>query len=321
MSKLKSDIKIRKLDYIQKKDGNTNNYLHLEISGDDVNHILINTLRRTILLDIPIYAFDPSKIIFKKNSSVFNNDHMRQRICAFPIININNSVKTIDDYDQLKNKNHLDADEINLENLEDLSMYIKEVNNEDDILNVTTDMAKFYMNNIKIKSIYPKPLLVCKLKKEEEIEFTIMSNLDIAANNSIYSPVSVCAYEELNSNKYKFILESNGQLDEYEIIRRSCLIIINKLTKIRDFLKKQAFTKDNRGTIILENENHTMGNLITNGIQDHPDITFAGYKLDHLLIEEVTIEYVTNGKQTINDIINEIMTKQIQQFKQIITLL
>ena len=90
MSKSKFDIIIKKLDYVPKKNGNTNNYLYLEFSGEDINYILVNTLRRVIYQDIPIYAFEPNKIIFKKNSSVFNNDHIRQRISTFPIININN---------------------------------------------------------------------------------------------------------------------------------------------------------------------------------------------------------------------------------------
>ena len=39
-------------------------------------------------------------------------------------------------------------------------------------------------------------------------------------------------------------------------------------------------------------------------IDNHNNIEFAGYKLDHLLIREVLIEYVTNSGKVINEIIS-----------------
>jgi len=55
-----------------------------------------------------------------------------------------------------------------------------------------------------------------------------------------------------------------------------------------------------KGIIKIENESHTFGNLISRYIQDHPTILFGGYKIDHLLVKELTLGYKTDG----NDIIN-----------------
>ena len=40
----------------------TPNHLHLNLKGKNVNHVVINTLRRTILEDIPSYGFNVNNI-------------------------------------------------------------------------------------------------------------------------------------------------------------------------------------------------------------------------------------------------------------------
>ena len=69
-----------------------------------------------------------------------------------------------------------------------------------------------------------------------------------------------------------------------------------------------------KGIIKIENESHTFGNLLSRFLQDHPSITFAGYKIDHLLIKELTIGYKTDG----TDIAN-IFTEVITEAKSIFT--
>jgi DNA-directed RNA polymerase subunit L len=62
--------------------------------------------------------------------------------------------------------------------------------------------------------------------------------------------------------------------------------------------------------LTIVNENHTMGNLITRVIQEHPDIEFCGYNVDHLYVNELTLRYKTNGKS----IIDILETSQLQDF-------
>ena len=64
-----------------------------------------------------------------------------------------------------------------------------------------------------------------------------------------------------------------------------------------------------KGIIKIENESHTFGNLLSRYIQDHPSVIFGGYKIDHLLIKELTLGYKTDGTDIINilnDVISEI---------------
>ena len=47
-----------------------NSRLEFKISGPNVDYIIANTIRRTIMTEVPIYAFGEFK--FEKNSSVFH---------------------------------------------------------------------------------------------------------------------------------------------------------------------------------------------------------------------------------------------------------
>ena len=107
--------KTRKLDIsiIAKKYDKANKFitskLELEFDGTDMNHIIVNTLRRVSFDDIPIYAF--AYINIEHNNSVFNNDMMKIRLNQLPIYNIDTDMYflhptywEIVDYD---NKNRL----------------------------------------------------------------------------------------------------------------------------------------------------------------------------------------------------------------------
>ena len=58
----KIDIKIKEIKYQESINNLENNYLEINFSGKDVNYIILNTIRRTLLRYIPIYAFDSNKI-------------------------------------------------------------------------------------------------------------------------------------------------------------------------------------------------------------------------------------------------------------------
>ena len=67
-----------------------NSRLELNLKRKNLNYVVMNTLRRTILSDVPIYAFD--KITINKNTSAYlNNNYMKLRIENLPVIGIENN--------------------------------------------------------------------------------------------------------------------------------------------------------------------------------------------------------------------------------------
>ena len=309
------------------------NFFHVNIKGDDINFVLVNALRRILLEDIPGFAFNDKKISIKANSSVYNNDYLRNRIENFPIHGINN-IFNIDEYNNLKDlvlkkeivdevdeiENQLltedgivsnNEDNKSLKNISLLNMYVNMKNENDDIMNVTTDNCNFFINGESKKNIYKNPLLICKLKKGEELELSAIVDKNIPEFHSKYSVVGSCVYEQIKDNEFLFKFDNRSDIKNNEILSIACEVLIFRLKNFLKKIEKEKFTTDTHGKIIINNESHTLGNLIGRALQDSNNIEFAAYKKDHLLINDITLEYVTNGSKTINEILNICLTKQI----------
>lgn len=382
MSKVKSSAKttpkksniidniVIKVDEYEKIDDSYNNYLKLSISGTAINNVVLNTLRRTIIELVPTYAFDKKDIDITKNTSIYNNDYMRLRLCHFPIFGIDNNRDTIKRYSDLEYDANISMFEKKIEDLtilqqkedaeraeksQNFIMSVNMKNTTNDVLNVTTDdqFVKFYYKARLIESPYRQKLLIIKLKPGEEFRCTATSTLNIGLKSANFMPNAVCVFSEpeQNSDVYKFNIESLKQISEKEILIRGCLIVENKLNHFLEIITNKIIeykseklsdgynltdsdsesitesairnTYDEvleqhhiKGMINIENESHTFGNLLSRFLQDHPAILFAGYKIDHLLVKELTIGYKTDGSDIVT-ILNEIVEKATNVFKHI----
>jgi len=323
MNKL-SDIKFNQ-DLLDKKDSR----LELTLEGKDINHVVINTLRRVGMTDVPIFSFDEIEIT--ENKSVFNNDYMRLRIKNLPVPNIKNDIIYLEDK---KTTNLLDTSNIIQEEnaeiaigddnidynevreiVEDtydmITMFLDIQNDEDKIRNVTTDDCKFYKNGQEIDNIYKDPQLLTKLKKDQKLKFSAISNLGKEKISSLYSPVSILTYKEINDNKFQMILESRGQITEYRTLYVAAMNIIQKMESIMDLIPKDDDNME--GEIHSNNLDHTYGNLIVNGLLNHKDIEFAGYSKPHLLDSKVIIKYILK-KNTIYNVLQDVSQYYIKLY-------
>lgn len=372
-----NDIKVNILEH-KPFDSTYNNYLVLEFKGQNLNNVIMNTLRRTIMELVPTYAFDKKDIDIIKNTSIYNNDYMRLRLSQFPVVGITNDIITIKRYAELEYEANISTfdkkvedltilekkrqDEIN-EKAQNFTMSINVKNIASDVKNLTTLDARFYYKGDIIESPYVENLLITKLKPGEEFNCTAISSLNIGLKEANFMPTSVCTFGEMESNDsiptptYKFNIESLKQMSEKEIIIRACAIIIMKLENLKDVFetkisgyKSEKYIDDYnlennkleesndsesitdsairnssddvleqhriKGFITIENESHTFGNLLSRLIQDHTSILFAGYKIDHLLIKELTLGYKTDGTDIII-ILDDIITKAIEIYNEI----
>ena len=198
------------------------NYLHFNIKGESINHVIINTIRRIMLEEMPGYAFDINKIEIKSNTSVFNNDLLRNRIENLPIPNIDNKFD-LDEYESIRNKilNNKLRDEEEINNYHLLNMYLKKKNEVDHIINITSDDCKFYLEGKNIDSIYNNPVLICKLKPGEEIELSCVINKSIPLEHTRYSLVGISCYEQISENEFIFKFENRDQIKNKEIFKRT----------------------------------------------------------------------------------------------------
>jgi hypothetical protein len=192
-------------------------------------------------------------------------------------------------------------------------MYVDFENKSNDIYTVTTDDAKFYFAQKQISNPYPVPIQLVKLQPKQIINFSVVTSVGIEKENSMYSPVSICVYDQKSDNEFNFIIESRGQLNEVKIIH---IAILNLIKKLEDILVQIPDNSEDSGEIQINNEDHTLGNLLTSGLQIHKNIKFAGYNMPHPLEKRVIINYELKSgkiKETIKSVINNF----IETFKEI----
>ena len=293
--------------------------LDFDIMGKEVNYVFVNTLRRIVLSEIPIYAY--TEFIFDKNHSVFHNNFIKNQIRNLPVWGVDNKIEF---YEKVKVSNNEITNEIedlednvelginkkiNSTSLEQLTMYIDYNNKSNNIFTVTTENAKFYFAQKQIPNPYPTPIQLVKLQPEQNINFTVVTSIGIENDNAIFSPVSICVYEEKKENEFRFIIESKGQITEKVILHRA-IINLNKILEsiLNQFIEILDDNTELSGQIEIKNEDHTIGNLISYGLQNHKNITFASYHLPHPLEKRVIIEYKLKSgkfKNVLKDVINE----------------
>jgi len=323
--------KIQNIDYnvisYDKTYGNTR--IEIDIKGQNIDYVVLNTLRRTILSQIPNYAF--TEFNFKKNNTIFNNNYLKLRISNIPVWGIENNVEifipkkksiieeTIYEEENINDDIDLNPEtqNLNTSTLKQLTMFVDYKSNEKDIMTVTTDHAKFYYAEKKIDSPYKNPIPIVKLQPNQTITFSVITSIGIEQQNSIYSVASVCFYKQITENEFQFILESRGSMTEKKIIH---IALINIIDKIKNIFKTitNIDDKKTKGELLIMNEDNTMGNLISHGMQQHKDIKFAGYNIPHLLEDKVVIHYELNKGGKLIDVLNDVTDYYIKVFDKIL---
>lgn len=313
-------VKVTNISYDNKEKGMS--HLKFDIEGEEINYIIINTIRRTILTDIPIYAW--TDFTFKSNTSVFHNNFLKNQIKNIPVWGIEND---IDFYEIEKNK--VEIEDLN-EDLEDnvelsvdknidstslnqITMYVDHENRSNEIESITTEMAKFYFSQKQIENPYPIPIQLVKLQPNQKINFTAISSIGIEKISSIYSAVSICVYEQKEEDKFNFTIESRGQINEKKIFN-ICFLNLNK--KLKNILNQIDDNPNLEGEIQINQEDHTIGNLLSHGLQGHKDVQFAGYHMPHPLEKRVIITYkLKSGK--FKEILKDVLENFIDIFEKI----
>jgi len=191
-------------------------------------------------------------------------------------------------------------------------MYVNHKNKTNDIISVTTSNAKFYYDEKQIQTPYKNECPIVKLQPGQEILLSAITKLGTEKEDSMYSAVSIVSYKQITENEFDFTLESRGQITEKRILQ---VALINIEKNIRKFLEifledlsKGIDISEDEGLIIVNNEDHTLGNLISRGMQQHKQIKFAGYSLPHPLSKKVHFHYHLekdgNIKQVMEDVVN-----------------
>jgi hypothetical protein len=286
------DIKLKVKSYTPNKNF-TSSSLKLEFTGKDVYPKLINTISRVAANGIPSYAFPPQLINIEQNTcSAFDNQYMQLRLSNLPIYDVPLDMFHLHDkYWKNVNYNDLNREKSPLE--KDIKIYLNVHNNSDQIQHVTTNDIKMYIDGEEVNKYNKEfPILLVKLRPNDSFKFNMTAALGIGELHAIWrAAVNSCApYEDEN---YYLHLHSNGQETEFIILTKSCKHIIKRLEDIKTQIEKMANEREIKNetklSLILDGEDHTMGEIINYELQSHQNLTSGMCKPD-LLIKSVTFK-------------------------------
>ena len=290
--------------------------LVLNLSGKNMNHVIVNSIKRIIQSDVPIYSFDNFTITH--NDSVFNNNYVKNHIRNIPVWGIENKLEQYVENDKEENEEIFDEttgiikDDVDLttnketdySSLNKLTMYVDFENKKNEIVHVTTDQCIFYYKEGMIKSPYYNPVQIVKLQPNQRIKLSAQANPGTNDISAIYSATSACYFNENSETDYDFIIESRGQIPETRIIQIGLKLIIKKLGK---FLQNLPKSKGMEGILKIENEDHLLGNLLTYQMHQMNSVRFCAYTTPHPLNKEIHIDYKLNAGN-INTIFKEVVS-------------
>ena len=250
-----------------------------------------------------MYSACKDTIRIPKNNSIYNNDYMKNRLEQLCVPNIKSSVDFLDeDYWMNTDLNNESREKHPKDNL-NIELFINAKNETSDIMNVTTNDCILKVNDKQVDKFDKKfPNLIIKLRPDEYFECNIKFVLGVGEKNAIWSPIKNCFFtydENDKKNNFNFSIKSKGQEDEFEIIKKTCKIIKNKLLKIKNLVEINFKDINHNETVIIviQNEDHTIGNLITTALQENKDVKFAGYGQPDLLKKEIVIKFISSNKK------------------------
>lgn len=273
--------------------------LVLSIKGSAVNSTIVNTIRRLSIDYIPTYAFPSESITIEKNTSIFNNDYMRLRLSQLTLPNINVRPYFLEDK-YWKDVDYRNKDLIkHPEDDKMLEIYINVKNTTTDVMNVTSEHIKIYENGVELGDKFDPayPLLIIQLRPGEVFSCRCVGILAIGLINNIWAASGNTYYKEINDNEFMLTIESQGQMDEYEILYKCCKVLKDKIQITKKNVESNYNTpnieKLSKIKIELEGEDHTLGCIINDFLQNNKNVVFSGVSKPNLLINNMVITFQT----------------------------
>jgi DNA-directed RNA polymerase subunit L len=338
------DINVEKLEFTKNKFSETQLVLH--VYGTDINNFVLNSLRKVCTDQVPVYAFGKNGIKILRDSSVFDRTELEMTLCTLPIFNIDYDIKF------LPYKYYSNPDEYYL-NTKKIEYYINVKNNEfETIRDVTTNDLSISIddNHIENNTMYDQncPISLFKLNYGQEVEMSMVAKLGVGEMNGIFNASHTWFYEiykeyeedkndpelikyvkmiekdnKKNKNKneqvhYVLVIESSGQLNEFEIVKRGIENIIEKLNNIKnDINTNHLINIGSNDNIILdfENEDFTCIGQLNYLLQNDKDIAKSGANKPNLLEKRINLCLLTNNNKNFLEILNRNIDKTIEYYK------
>lgn len=309
----KLDIKIKILETIPKTELEES-ILKIEFSGKDINHVFVNTLRRVGMMNLLTYAFPSELMMITKNTTIYNNDYMRLRLSNVPIYDIND-----DDFRELyyletkywhPKTNFADKAREKYSKEKNIEIYINAKNETSEVLNITTNDITYLEDGEPVEKYNKKfPILLVQLRPTEVFDAVLKSALSCGLYHDIFTASHI--FYDFEDDKILMTVESHGQIEPIDILKKSCKYVLKKLndfkTQFKENLSKsEPYEKNTKLTFEFDNETHTMGELLNYVFQDNDNIIFSGLSKPSHLEQKIKIKIISKNEHPLKYMINEV---------------
>lgn len=302
----------------------------LNNSSNDIYISLANAIRRTIISDIDAYIIDENSTQFITNTSMLNNEFLKHRLTLIPIICDLNNIN----YENLVISCKINNDEDNIK-----SVYVKDFICTDNTTNEIIDnniifkypdilFAKLkYSNQIIFESklinntsenggsffsVVSKCIYTFKI---DEIEANKISENMTQPEKTSFNTLEIeRVYKKNNNgnpNNYIFSIESIGFYEPLNIVLKGINLLINKLKYVQNEFKnkssKKVISKDiddqDFFIFIIDNENETIGNLLSTYLTYNENVLYSGFIIEHPLKKNILLKIKLKDNNNLENII------------------
>lgn len=301
-----------------------------------INNSFANAIRRIIISNVETYIVDDKNIIFYDNGSILDKEQLKHRLLLIPIIS---NIPNIN-YEDL-----IISCKINNEDENIKSIYVSDFICTDYTTNKIIDTnilfkypkilfakiknnetlsfeGKLIKNNSENGGAFFTPVSKCiytfKVDNSRVVEITNNMSKEEITNFNTQDIERV--YEKNNNNNpnvYQFSIESIGFYDPLSIV----LYGIDELIKKLIIIKEDFNNIDNNSKIVIienntnpdfynfsiDNENDTLGNLLSSYINGYKDVIYCGYLIEHPLKKNIILRIKLNTDNNIENVIRVII--------------
>ena len=303
----------------------------LNNKSNEIKISLANAIRRTIISDISTYEIDEKTVIFYTNNSILNNEFLAHRLSLVPIIsNIENM-----NYDKIIISCNKNNDNENIE-----SIYVKDFvcTNSDNNEVIENELIFKYPNILFSKLKYNQelifeakliknnaenggscfcPVSTCiytfkidemlvkkaheKMTSEEKRSFNTLENQRLYELNAFGNP-----------QVYQFSIESIGFYEPKHILLLGLNLLIENLNNLKLEFKnkksKKVVLAENEENpdffyFLIDDENETLGNLLSTYITYDENVFFCGYIIEHPLKRNVLIKIKLKNDNNLENVL------------------
>ena len=298
---------------------------NLEITNDSVSFDLnnqtkeikisfSNALRRTIISSIRTYAISDKSINFFENTSMLNNEFLKHRLTLIPIIsdlkdinyeNVVISCKKQNDGENMEptHVNDFICKDIETDAIIDNNIIFK----YPDILfgklrhnqHISFE-SRLTKNNAEHGGSFFSPVSKCvyTFKVDDAQVKEITKTMDESQIKTFKSQEIERVYEKNEigePNVYNFVVDSIGFYDPINIVILGidCLIDMLSIVKIelRNVKSKKISLLENMDffDFTIDDENETIGNLLSTYIAYSKDVAYCGFLIEHPLKKNIIL--------------------------------